>query len=174
MNTDNKARVQLPSGFKVDMSIDLHDNYYCNFSESQLFSFNNFINAGSYFPQILQFIAVIVAILNGKTSWIDIILCNLFSGVIFTLLWFWVRLYKIPALSFASCLIGGNIFRFFLHFVAIAAIAFFVVKDWKVLLFCAIGGIITSVVKTVLFATMSNVKYHDEVVRYVSSLNCKR
>lgn len=156
------------------MSVDSYDNHYCSFTESQFFSFSNFINAGHYFPQIMQFIAVTAAILNGKTSWIEIILCNLFSGIIFTLIWFWGHCYKIPALSFASCLIGGNVFRFFLHFVAIAIIAFFVAKDWKILFFCAIGGIITSVVKAILFSHLSNIKYNDEVVRFVSSFKYKQ
>ena len=164
MYSNEKVKIQLPSGCNVDMSIDSHDNHYCNFTELQFFSFSNFINAGLYFPQIMQFIVVVVAILNGRTNWIDIILCNLIGGIVFTLVWFWGRCYKIPALSFISCLIGGNVFKFFLHFVAIAVIAFFVVKDWKVLLFCAVGGIITSLIKTILFARLSNVKYHDEVL----------
>lgn len=170
---DEIVNFRLPSGCIVDMSVDCHDNLYCNFTESQLFSFNTFINAGLYFPQIMQFAAVIVAILNGKTSWSDILLCNLISGVVFTLAWFWGRLYKIPGLSFVSCLIGGNIFRFFLHFIAIGIIAFFVVKDWKVLLFCAIGGIIAYIVRIMFFAHLSNVKYNDEVVRYVSRFRYK-
>ncbi len=174
MKSDEKAIIKLPSGCNVVMSIDSHDNHYCNFTESQFFSFNNFINAGLYYPQIMQFIAVIVAILNGRTSWIEIILCNLISGIVFMLTWFWGHLYKIPALSFVSCLIGGNIFRFFLHFVVIAIIAFFVVKDWTVLLFCVIGGIITTIVKTILFSLLSNVKYNDEVVRYVSGFKYKQ
>lgn len=173
MKNDEKEIVRLPSGCNVVMSIDSYDNHYCNFTESQFLSFNNFINAGLYFPQIMQFVAVIVAILNGRTSWKEILLCNLISGIVFMLTWFWGRLYKIPGLSFISCLLGGNIFRFFLHFIPIAVIAFFVVKDWKVLLFCAIGGIITTIVKTILFARLSNDKYNDEVVRYVSGFKYK-
>lgn len=174
MYSDEKKSIRLPSGCYVVMSVDSYDNHYCNFTDSQFLSFNNFINAGLYFPQIVQFVAVMVSILNGRTSWSDIILCNLLSGTVFMLTWFWGRLYIIPGLAFVSCLIGGNFFRFFLHFIIIAVIAFFVVKDWKVLLFCAIGGIITTIVKTILYACLANVKYNDEVVRYVSGFKYKQ
>ena len=172
--SDEKVKIKLPSGYNVDMSVEAHDNHFRYFTESQYFSFSNFINAGLYYPQIMQYIAVIAAILNGRTSWSDILLCNLISGIVFTLTWFWGHLYKIPALSFVICLIGSYFFRFFLHYIVIAVIAFFVVKDWKVLLFCAICGIITSIIKTILSTLLSNVKYHDEVVRYVSGFKYKQ
>ena len=156
------------------MSIDAHDNHYRNFTESQFFSFSNFINAGHYFPQIMQFISVMILIFNGRTSWSDIIIYNIVSGVAFSLIWFLGRLYKAPGLSFISCLIGGNFFRLFLHFIVIALVAFFVVKNWKVLLFCAIGGAITELIKSILFANLSNAKYHDEIVRYVSAFKYKQ
>lgn len=174
MYSGGKVKIQLPSGCNVDMSIDSYDNHYCNFTDSQFLSFNNFINAGLYFPQIMQFIVTILVILNGSTSSSDIILCNLISGILFTLIWFLGRCYKISALSFMSCLIGGNFFRFFLHFLVIAFIAFFVVKDWKVLLICIIGGIITFFIKSILFTYLSNAKYHDEIVRYVSAFKSKQ
>lgn len=174
MHNNEKVKIQLPSGFNVDMSIDSHDNYFRYFSESQFFSFSNFINAGLYFPQIMQFIVVITAILNGKTQWYDILFINLLSGIFFTLVWFIGKFYRIPALSFLSCLLGGNIFRLFLHFIIIAVIAFFVVHDWKVFLFCIIGGAVTLIVKTTLFARLSNYKYHDEIIQYVASFNLKQ
>ena len=121
----------------------------------------------------MQYILVIGAILNGKTSFRDILLCNLISGLFFTLEWFWIRFYKIPGLSFITCFIGSYFFRFFLHYIVIAVIAFFVVDDWKVLLFCAISGIITSIIKTILSARLSSVKYHDEVVKYVANFKYK-
>ena len=165
--------VRLLSGVNVKMSIAIYDNCYSNFTESQYFSLSNFINAGLYFPQIMQFIFVLKVILHGEATFGDILLTNIVAGTFFTLLWFWGRFYKIPGIAFLSCMIGGNFFIFFLHFVVIAFIAFFVVKDWKILLFCAIGGIITSIIKTILFGHLSSVKYHNEVVRYISAFRHK-
>ncbi len=173
MNNE-KVNIQLLSGYNVEMSTALYDDYFSTFTESQYFSFNNFINSGFYFPQIMQFISVLITILNGKTRWSDIIICNIISGIAFTLIWFFCRLYKVPGLSFICCLIGGNIFRFFLHFIPIAIIAFFVIKDWKVLLFCAIGGFITAILKAILFPRLSNIKYHNEIVNYVAKFKYKQ
>lgn len=174
MYNNNTVRIQLASGCNVDMSIDMHDNYYSNFTESQHFSFSNFINAGQYFPQIMQFAMVMSSILNQRTSALDIILCNVASGVVYTLLWFLCRFYKIPGLSFLSSFLGSLFFRLFLHFIPIAVVAFWVVKDWKVLLFCVIGGVITQLIKSVLFANLSTVKYHNEVVGYVAGFKYKQ
>ncbi len=166
--------VKLQSGCNVTMSSNLYENIYCDFTESQEFSFNNFINAGLYFPQIMQFVFVLLAILNGKTGLGDIMLVSVFGGAAFTFVWFSIKLYKVPMLASISCLIGGNLFRIYLHYIAIAAVAFFVVKDWKVLLFCAIGGLVAYLVKSVLFMVLSTAKYNDGIVRYVSGFGYKR
>ena len=173
MNINETEIVSLPSGFKAPMSVHMHDNYYCDFTESQLLSFNNYINAGSYFPRIAQFVLVLIAIMNEKTSGKEILICSIAGGIVFTLIWFWGKLYKIPALGFMSCLIGGNVFRYFLHFIAIVVISLFVLKDWKVILFCAIGGIISSIIRPLLFGRLLSVKYVDDVVRYVSRFKYK-
>lgn len=172
MRDDNIETVRLQSGCVVDMSVDVYDEQYLGFSASQDFSFNNHINAGLYFPQICQFIAVMIAICNAQTSFSEILYWNL-SGILFMLAWFWLRLHKLPGLAFLCCLLGGNIFRFFLHFIPIACVAFFVAKDWKVLLFCVIGGVITNLIKTFLFAKLSSVSYNDEIVRYISCYRYK-
>ena len=173
INESEIERVDLPAGFKVPMSTYMYDNCFCEFTESQFLTFNNYINAGSYFPQIMQFFAVLTAMLNGKTSMKDILFSSIGAGVMFTLLWFWVRLYNIPFLSLFVCLIGNSIFRLNLHFVAIVAVALFVVKDWKVILFCLIGAVISSVVRTLLFGRLSSVKYVDSVVKFVSEFRYK-
>jgi hypothetical protein len=173
MDLNKIEMVQLPSGFRVPMSVDLYDNCYCEFTESQHLSFFNFINAGSCFPQIAQFVCVLLAILNGKTGWKDIVICSIGSGIIFTLLWFWGKCYKIPVISFMSCLIGGNIFRYHLHTIAIVAISLLVVKDWKVILFYAIGAAIAAFIRTIIFGKMSSVKHVDGVVKYVAGFKYK-
>ena len=175
MYNDNVEIIKLPSGFKVYLSTDSYDNHYCNFTESQWFSFNCYINAGTYFPQIMKFITVLSTILNGRTSFRDNLLCNLFFGIGYTLLWFWGRCYKAPLLGYLSSLIGGNFFKFFLHYVVIAVIAFFVIKDWKVLLFCVIGGIISFIIKTIILSRfLTNTKYNDEIVKYISKFKYKQ
>lgn len=173
MKNQNITYVKLPSGTNVRMSVDAHDNHYLNFTESQYFSFSNCINGGLYFPQIMQFIFVLFALFNGCTDWWNIILCNILCGVFFTLAWFWLRLYYVPGLALISCLIGGNIFRFFLHFVAIAIIAFFVLKNWVILLACVAGGLITTIIKTILYSVFSTAKYNDRIVKYISSFEYK-
>ena len=165
---EEQVKVEMPSSLHVRLTRLVYDECYCNFNESKWFCFNNFMNAGLYFPQIAQFITVLIAILNGKTSWSDIILCNLVAGVGYTILWYIFKFYKIPGLSFISCFLGGNIFRFFIHFIPLGIISLFVVKDWKVLLFCVVGGLITSIVKTILYGFLATTKYNDEVARYVS------
>jgi uncharacterized membrane protein YraQ (UPF0718 family) len=55
-----------------------------------------------------------------------------------------------------------------LHFVAIAIVALAVMGDWKIIIFCLIGGFVTSIIKSFLFARLSTVKYNDEVAIYVS------
>lgn len=169
-----KVKVDLPSGIHVTLSEQVCNDCYDNFTESQWFSFNNFINAGLYFPQIMQFVMVMIAILNGHTSWHDIILCNLVCGVGYILIWYWFKLYTLPALAFLSCLLGGNIFRFYLHFIPIAIISFFVVKDWKVLLFAILGGLLTQIVKTILYGWLATTKYNDKVAIHVSKFRYKK
>ena len=168
MERNENLRIRLLSGWNVDMSEKVHDECYCNFDEKKYCSFSNIINSGLYFPQIMQFILVLVFMFAKKTSFLELFLCNLISGIIFTIMWFKIKLYKIPGINFISCFIGGNILRFFLHFIVIGIISLFILKDWKIILFCLIGGFVTTIVKSFLFANLSNVKYNDEVAIYVS------
>lgn len=165
---DEKIRVDLPSKIYVTLSNNVYNECYCNFDEAKWFSFNNFINAGLYFPQILQFITVLVAILNGKTSWSDIILYNIIAGAGYTIVWYLLKFYKIPGLSFICCFLGSNIFRFFIHFIPIGIISLFLLKDWKILLFCIIGGIVSQIIKTILYGFLATTKHNDEIAKYVS------
>lgn len=168
MRQNEIERIKLPSGCNVDLSIKVLDECLGNFDDTKYFSFNNIINSGLYFPQIMQFICVLLFMINGNTSFIEIFLCNLISGIFFTILWFKGKLYKIPGINYISCFIGGNIFRFFLHFIIIGLVSLFYLKDWKVIIFCLIGGFVTTLIKTFLFAKLSNVKYNDNVAIYVS------
>ena len=173
MDINDVEMVTLPSGFKVPVSTHAYDNYYCDFTETQQLTFNNYINAGSYFPQIVQFSIVLSAVLNGRTSLKDILVCSIGTGVTFMLFWFWMRCYKIPFLGLVSSLIGGSVFRLNLHMIALAVVALFVVKDWKVLLFCVIGGVVSSLIRALLFGKLSSVKYVDGVIKYISEFKYK-
>lgn len=168
MEKDNIVGIKLPSGCNVVLSKKIYDECYCNFDELKWFSFNNFINAELYFPQIMQFITVIFYICSGFTSFKDILLCNLIMGIGYTMIWYIFKLYKLPGLSYISCFIGGNIFRFFLHFVVITIISIFFIKKWQIIIFCLISGFITAVIKAIITAKFSTVKYNDEVAIYVS------
>jgi|GEM_PF-1289441 len=165
---NEKIRVDLPSKIHVTLSNYAYNEYYCNFDEAKWFIFNNAVNAGLYFSQIAQFITVLVTILNGKTNWLDIILCNLIAGAGYTIIWYLFKFYKIPGLSFICTFLGGNIFRFFIHFIPLGIISIFVLNDWKVLLFCIVGGIVTQIVKTILYGIFATTKYNDEIAKYIS------
>lgn len=165
-----KVKIQLLSGLNVDLSERVHDEYYCEFNERQYYCFSNMINSGQYFPQIMQFINVISCILKRHTTFSDILLCNLIFGAGYTILWHLLKLYKVPGLSFLSCLIGKTIFRLFLHFIIIAVLAFATIGNWKILPYCLIGGFITQIVKSFLCASLGNAKYNDEVAIYASSI----
>lgn len=165
---NEKVCIKLPSGCNVVLSEKVHDECYCNFDDKKDFIFGIMINSGQYFPQIAQFVYVLISICKGYTSFKDIFLCNLLAGTWWTAFWFLFKLYKTPGINSICCFIGGNIFRFFLHFIAIAAVSLFVVGDWKVILYCLVGGFVTSIVKSILFVKFSSVKYNDEVATYVS------
>lgn len=173
--TSETEFIHLPSGRNLCVSTDVYANYYLNFSEYQDFYFNTLINSGLYFPQIMQFICVMICICNGCISLGDVLLCNLESGVLFTLAWFFLRLHKfIPGVCYLSCLIGGNLFRYKLHFIAIAAVSLFVIGDWKVILYCLLGGIVTGIARSLLVGLLSTVKYNDAAVIYAAKSRSNR
>lgn len=161
--------IQLLSGCNVCMSENVYDDHFCSFDENKYFYFSNIINSGLYFPQIMQFVCVMFCICKRNTSFGDIFLCNLVSGIGYTVAWYIFKLYKfLPGVSFLSCLIGGNIFRYYLHFLAIALVSLLAIGDWKVIAYCLAGGFISGIVRPILFRIFSTVKYNDGVVKFVS------
>lgn len=164
-----KIRIKLLSGLNVDLSVKVYDECYCNFDEAKYGTFSNMLNSSQYFPQFVQFVMVMINICKGYTSFKDIFLCNLIFGSGYTVIWYLLKMYKLPGISFISCLIGGSIFRLCLHFVAIAIVSLFVIGDWKIILYCLIGGFITQLVKSFLASSFATVKYNDEVAIYVSN-----
>lgn len=163
-----KVYIRLESGLNVVLSDTVHDEYFRYFDEVKYASFSHMLDSGLYFSQIVQFIMVMSSILNGHTSFKEIFLCNIYFGVGYTVIWYLCKMYKLPGVSFLCCLIERILFRFFLHFVVIAIVSLFVIGNWKIILYCAISGFVTQIVKTFLYAFLANVKYNDEVAIYVS------
>ena len=151
MNNNEKVRIRLLPGCNVYLSEKVHDELYSNFDDSQYFAFSNIINSGLYFPQIMQFICVIIFMFTARNSFWELFLCNLFSGAFFTIIWYKLKMFKIPGINFISCFIGGNFFRFFLHIVLILILSLFIIKDFKIFIFCLIGGLVTEIIKSFLF-----------------------
>ena len=175
--SDNHETIseRLPSGVIVKMSADVCHNCFDSFFESQFLSFNHFINAGLYFPQIMTFLATLFFILVGEMSYSRIIIAFIANGIFFTIAWLLQRCYKVPGLAFISCLVGGNFFRYFLHYVVFAIIAFVVCHDWKVLLFCIIGSMVSTFIRSaLLFPCFNRVKYNDEIAKYVAGFKYKK
>lgn len=167
--TNEKEFIHLPSGRNIPVSSSVYDDYFSNFTDHQYFYFSTLINSALYFPQIMQFVCVMIGICNGHVSFGDVFLCNLISGVSFTFAWFVLKLHKfIPGVCFLSSFIGGNLFRYMLHFVAIAIVSIFVIGDWKIILYCAAGGIVSGVIRPLLVGALSTVKYNDAAVIYTS------
>lgn len=169
--SDETVRITLASGNNVDLSAEVYDKCLCEFDEIKYVSFSNMINNGLYFPQLMQFILVMIYIFKGNTSFKDIFLCNLVNGIWFTVCWYWLRLHKLAFINLISSLIGRYILRLNIHFIVIAAVSLFVIGDWKVILYCLAGGLVTGMIKIFLYNKFSSVKYHDEVAIYVSKFH---
>lgn len=168
MRDEETVRTKLLSGTNVELSGKVYDECYLEFDEEKYFCFSNMINSGLYFPQIVQFIYVMIGICKGHTSFKDIFLCSLLSGCFYTILWFLVKLYKTPGINFISCFIGSYVFKYFIHFIVIAIVSLTAMNDWKIIVYCLITGCITSIIRSFLFVKLSTVKYNDEVAIYVS------
>lgn len=169
MRVEDSVRFKLLSGTNVELSEKVYDECYLEFEETKYFSFSNIINSGLYFPQIVQFVYVMIGICKGHTSFKDIFLSSLLTGVFYTIFWFWTKLYKlIPGISFISCFIGSYIFKYFIHFIVIVIVSLATMNDWKIIVYCLITGCVTSIIRSFLFVKLSTVKYNDEVAIYVS------
>ena len=167
MNKEKIVYIKLPSGLNVSLTEEKYKECYCDFDEYKYFAFNNAMNGGFYFPQIMQFIFTMYYIFNGYTGFLDILKSYLIMSCGWTIVWYLLKLYKIPFLSLVSAIVGGNIFRFFLHYIVIAIIAIFMLNKWQIIVFCMIGGFITTIINSFFIARLSNVKYNDEIASYI-------
>lgn len=166
---DNVEYIHLQSGRTVCISSGVYDRYFSNFTEYQYYYFNTLIDSGLFFPQIMQFVFVLLGIFNGRTSFVEVFVGNLLAGVAWTIAWHLLKLYKIlPGVCSLSCFIGNTFFRFKLNFVAIAIVSLFVIGDWKIILYFLVGSIVASIIRPLLTGALASVSYNDSAVIYAS------
>lgn len=109
---NNIAMVQLTPKLSISISEDARKACYCNFTEAQVLRFTSIICNGLSFPQIIAFVFSVIAIFYGETSFIDLLLCNLIASVGFTLIWYLIKLYKLPGINFLCSFINSILFHF--------------------------------------------------------------
>lgn len=166
--------IELYSNRRIFVSSDIYAYYYLNFNDYQEFYFNTIMNSGLCFPRLMQFISVMIALFNGFSSFHYLFLLYLASGLFFTLIWHLMKLHKfIPGICSLSCFIVGNLFRYKLHYIPIGLAAWFVIGDWKVILYCIAGSVVSSIIDSLLTGGLTTVKYNDAAVIYASKFMCK-
>lgn len=155
------------SGLNCIMDADLYDEILSNDDEGMTYSMvETYLVAEQYFPQIIQFIIVLIFMFKGYTSFSNILIINLIVGVGLTLLWNNSHMYRIPGLSILSVLLGNYIFRFFLHIVAIGILAFVYFHNWKILLYNVIAGFITQLIKSWFSGYKYTLKHNNDIAEY--------
>ena len=145
-----------------------HNGHKYQIDEAKETIFYSMMESGHYFPQIMQFVYVMIGICRGNTSFVDILISNLVWGTGYMILWYLLKMYMLPGINTVCSFIGGTIFKFRINWVAIIIAALFVINDWKALLYCIIAAALTSFVKVLMFTWFSNVKYNDKVAFRVS------
>jgi len=167
MNKETEI-IKMPSGHIINLSQDVYADCFLNFDEAKETIFYAMIQSGHYFPQIMQFIFVMVGLCTGHASFGSVVLFSLLFGTVSMILWFLLKLHMIPGINVLCTVIGGTFFRFKIHWIAIIAVALLFVGDWKVILFYIAASLLTGFIKTILFAKLSNTKYNDSIAVKVS------
>ena len=159
------------SGLNFAMREDLYNKLIENDKQGYTYGIaETYIVAEQYFPQIVQFIAFMITIFNGYTSFTDILGVNMIVGIAVTLLWNNSHIYRIPGLAILSLMIGGNIFRLFIHFIIIALVAFIYFKDWKIFVFSIIAGFITQLFKSWFSGYKYTIKHNNDIAEYTINM----
>lgn len=158
----------LRTGLNVILRTDLYDKLSSDF---EIYEFwERHIIAQGYFPQIVQFIVTMLLINAGERDFLPLLIANLVVGVSLTIVWNCTAIYKIPGLSFLSALIGGNLFRNFIHFIFIAIMSIFYYKCWWLILHCAISGAITQFIKSWLSTPEYTYERNNRMAEYSISV----
>lgn len=168
INNIEYEHVTLRHGLNVVLREDLYEKVS---SRYDIYAFwERHIIAQSYFPQIVQFIATMLLINSGVQNFSSILYANLLLGISFTIIWNCTPIYKIPGLSFLSALIGGNLFRNFIHFIFLSLICMLYYKNGWLILYCALSGIITMIIKCILSTPKYTYKRNDRMAQYSISV----
>ncbi len=151
------------------LNFAMDEGLYCSIAkkEQTLDKTEWHIMAGEYFPQIMRFVATLILLFYGKYDLVSILLTNVSVGVICTLIWFALPIYKIPAVSLTFSLIGQTFFRFFVHIIVIGVLSFTIFNDWKVILFSIISGIVASVLNSLIFGYRFSARRNNDIAKYV-------
>ena len=168
---DNTEIIKMPSGYLIKLSTSVYADYFLSFNEAQEILFYNFMQSGHYFPQIMQFIFVIIGLCTGYTSFGSILLFSLSFGIVSMILWFLLKLHIIPGINVLCNFFGQILFKFKMHLIVVIILAFSVADDWKVILYYIAASLLTGLITIVLFSKLSTVKYNDRIAIMVSQFN---
>lgn len=167
MNDNHSDIYRTTKGLNFIMSNDIYEKLITNDEDGLAYSIaETYIHSEQYFPQLIQFIFVLVYMLNGYHSFIQILLLNLIVGIIATLLWNKTKLYRIPGVALLSEVLGIYIFNRFLHILAIALLSIFHFKNIWIIIYCIISGIITQIIKTLISSHKSMLKHNNDIAIY--------
>ena len=156
------------SGLNYSMDVELYDKVITNDDDGMTYSMiETYIEAEQYFPQIIQFIIVLIFMFKGYTSFKDLLLINMIVGVGVTLIWNNTHLYRVPGLALISVFLGNYVFRFFLHLVIIGVLSFTFFDDWKILIYTMITGIITQLFKSWFSGYKYTLEHNNDIAKYV-------
>lgn len=145
------------SGIEEAIDKDLYEKILE--SQSKHKQLEKHIVAGEYFPSIMQVCVTLAMLFNGYTSFVAILSINLITGMLSTLLWNNLSLYKIPGLSFISYIIGNFVIRFFLDCIIVSCF-----DDWRIFGFYLIARFITAIVKIYIVDAH---KLNNKIANYV-------
>ena len=154
----------LRNGLNVILRHDLYEKVMSNFAIYEFWE--RHIIAQGYFPQIVQFIVTMFLINSGERDFLPLLIANLIVGVSLTVIWNYTAIYKIPGLSFLSALIGGNLFRTFIHFIFITIMSIFYYRCWWLILHCAVSGFITQFIKSWLSTPKYTYERNNRMAEY--------
>lgn len=167
MNNENEP-IRLPSGYTIYLSQHVYYEHFSNFDAMQTTIFYSMMESGHYFPQIMQFIFVMIGLCSGYASFADILILNLMFGIGNMILWYLLKLYKIPGINTICDIIGKTLLRVKANWLAIIIVALFIISDWEIIPYSMISAAITSFIKVLMFTWLSNEKYNDKVAYRVS------
>lgn len=153
------------SGLNYAMDEDLYYSIIEN--ETYLDKVEMHIMSGEFFPQIIRFIAILLLLFNNTFEFTSILYTDVCVGILSTVLWFIVPLYKIPGVSCVLVMLGQTVFRYCLHIVLIVILSLTIFSNWKIILFCLISGFIYYILSSCIFGYLFSSKRNNNIARFV-------